>query len=135
MTLLFQTLYLELKRIWEYWVLKNWVTCMSHDNVYKLNVSILDAKNAIMWFCNLTMMDVKESKKRAPKVNAGQKTFLIDYLWANSKLVEKKNEQNDHALLSFMYSLAYLFLFLINFGRITTNIDNTHKYSLHQGML
>ncbi len=40
---------------------------------------------------NLTAMDMKkESKKHTPNVNAPLKTFLIDYIWANSKLVERK---------------------------------------------
>ncbi len=39
---------------------------------------------------NLTTMDAKENKKHTPKVYAEQKTFFIDYLWANSNFVEKK---------------------------------------------
>ncbi len=74
---------------------------------------------------NLTMTNAKESKKWAPKVNAAQKTFLIDYLWANSKIVERKMSRiKMHYFLLCIYG-AYLFLFLINFGRIITNVDNT----------
>ncbi len=70
-------------------------------------------------------MDAKKRKKHAPKVNAVQKTFLIDDLWANSKLVERKIRRITMHCFLLCIHCAYLFLFLINFGRIITNVDNT----------
>ncbi len=54
-----------------------------------------------------------------------QKTFLIDYLWANSKLAEGKMSRITMHYFLLRIHRGYLFLFLINFGRITTNVDNT----------
>ncbi len=66
---------------------------------------------------NFTPMDAKESTKCSPKVNAAQKIFLKDYLWANSKLVERKTSRitvhyfllHIHCALRIFISFSYQF--------------------------
>ncbi len=67
-------------------------------------------RNALLF--NLTMMDAKETRKRTLKVNVAQKIFLIDYLWANSKLLKEKWAELQCTILFYALTARIYFFFL-----------------------
>ncbi len=113
--ILYKDFFLTLQFSWLQMYLSEWNYIFLKSS-FRVDHFLKTGRNAFIGrLFKLTVMDGKENKKRAPKVNAAQKKFLIYYLWAKFKARWKKNEQNYNTLLSFMYSLHVFISFLNQF--------------------